>query len=75
MTVLDVFRAQATACAALGSPFTARLMTLCAINLTTDSPVGAHILNWKGDPSIQADSVPLRLAGALHRLVLRGDPD
>ncbi len=75
MTVLDVFRAQATACAALGSPFNARLMTLCAEHLTTDSPVGAHVLNWNGDPSIQADSVPLRLAGALHQLVLRGDPD
>ncbi len=75
MSLHSIFHDQAKACAALGSSFTAQLMALCGDRLTTDTPVGDHILNWDGDASIQADSVPLRLAGALHRLVLQGDPE
>ena len=75
MSLHSIFHDQAKACAALGSPFTAQLMALFGNRLRADSPVGDHVLNWDGDPSIQADSVPLRLAGALHRLVLQGDPD
>ncbi len=45
-----------------------RLMALCADRLTEETPVGAAVLNWPGDPSANSDSVPLRLAGALHAL-------
>ena len=74
--VRQAFATQASACQGLGSPFTARLCTLAAERLTASHPVGTMILSWGGDPSPGGDSVPLRLAGALHALVLSGtDPD
>jgi hypothetical protein len=70
----DAFRAQARACRDLGSPFTARLCDLIADRLPADTPVGAHIAAWSGDPGPSGTSVPLRLAGTLNRLRLSGDP-
>ena len=71
-TVRLAFVRQATACRDLGSPFTARLCALASARLTGDYPVGKTILSWTGDPSPNGDSVPLRLTGALHALVLAG---
>ena len=70
--VRKVFTDQATACEALGSPFTARICRLFAERLDEDTPVGGHLLKWPGDPRIQADSVALRLCGALNYLVVSG---
>jgi hypothetical protein len=54
----------------------ARLMAGLAEQLAPGNPVADHVLGWPGDPSSKADSVPLRLAGGLHALVLTGtDPD
>lgn len=73
--VRRVFADQAIACEALDSPFTARLCRLFAERLEESNPVGAHVLGWPGDPKIQADSVALRLCGALNHLVISGrDP-
>jgi len=46
----------------------ARLMDLIAEKLQEGSPVANRILGWTGDPAPSADSLPLRLAGALHAL-------
>lgn len=70
MTVRSHFHAQATACARLGSPFTARLLELLAECLDAGTPVGRAILSWPGDP--KADALALRFAGSLHALVLSG---
>lgn len=56
----------------LGSPFMARLMPLIGARLDDTTPVGARCLAWDGDVSAASQSVPLRLAGALHGLVLDG---
>lgn len=56
----------------LGSPFMARLMPLIGARLDDTTPVGIRCLNWPGDVSAASQSVPLRLAGALHGLVLDG---
>ena len=69
--VRDAFRDQARACAALGSPFMARLMTLCADRLSS-GPVAKRVLGWPGDVGPSDASVPLRFAGALHALVRDG---
>jgi len=45
-------------------------MDLFANRLTEDTEVGAFLLNWTGDTSSSGHSVPLRVAGALHALVL-----
>ena len=64
------FALQASACRDLGSPFMGRLVDLFANRLTEDTEVGAFLLNWTGDTSSSGHSVPLRVAGALHALVL-----
>jgi hypothetical protein len=70
------FHRQAAACNKLGSPFTARLCSLLADRLTDATAVGRRILSWPGDASASGDAVPLRLAGALHALVLaKADAD
>jgi hypothetical protein len=70
--VRAAFRRQGESCAALGSPFMGRLMSLVAVRLDASTPPGARILSWTGDVSSDGQSVPLRLAGALHALVLEG---
>jgi len=69
----QAFRQQAKACAGLGSPFMARLCTLFAERLQPDCALTQRLFDWPGDLSPNAASVPLRLAGALHALVLAGD--
>ncbi len=74
--IRHAFRQQSKACASLGSPLMERLMAGLADGLQSGSPVADAVLGWQGDPSPSADSVPLRLAGGLHALVLTGaDPD
>ena len=69
-TVRQAFLQQAEACAALGSPLMHRLMTGLAERLEPGTSVADRVLRWQGDPSSKADSVPLRLAGGLHALIL-----
>jgi hypothetical protein len=64
------FRAQASNCGRLGSPFYQRFMSRCADLIEDRSRVEAAILGWEGDASF--DAVALRLVGALRFLVLRG---
>ncbi|BFI95817.1 MAG: DUF2332 family protein [Rhodanobacter sp.] len=71
--VLDAFAQQATYCREHGSPFTARLLRCAADGLARGEPVLRAIAAWPGDPV--ADALPLRLAGALHALVLEGRAD
>jgi hypothetical protein len=70
--VRNAFLQQAAACDALGSRFTARLCRLFAERLQKGQAVADRILGWQGDPVPSADSVPLRIAGTLHALVLEG---
>ncbi|WP_136440618.1 DUF2332 domain-containing protein [Pacificoceanicola onchidii] len=72
-TIKDAFLQQAQSCAALGSPFMDRLMTLCADRLGPETAVGARCHAWQGVLGPSGQSVPLRLAGALHGLVLSGE--
>jgi len=71
-TIREAFRLQAGYCRDLGSPFTAGLCEIIGERLTPDYPVGARVLHWQGKPDAMNDSVPLRLAGALHALASRG---
>jgi hypothetical protein len=70
--VRAAFRAQAEACAALGSPLMSRLMAGLAEAVAPGDPVSDAMLAWPGDPGPGAGSLPLRLAGGLHALVLAG---
>lgn len=64
------FEAQAKACDALGSPFTARICRAVTSLLDAGTETGKCILGWPGDPA--ADAMSLRLCGGLHALVLTG---
>tara|TARA_R110002072_G_scaffold136308_2_gene278699 strand:+ start:13544 stop:14587 length:1044 start_codon:yes stop_codon:yes gene_type:complete len=66
------FLRQAKACEDLGSPFTALVCTLFSQRHLSEGAVRTRLENWPGDPSADGDAVPLRLAGALHALVLSG---
>lgn len=67
------FLEQAEGCERLGSPFTARLCRLLSDLLDESTQVGHRISAWPGKH--RSDAVALRLAGALHALVLTGaDP-
>jgi hypothetical protein len=66
--VRQSFEFQAEACEKLGSPLTAAVCRACAAELQPDSALGRRVFGWSGDPT--ADALPLRLAGALHGLVL-----
>jgi hypothetical protein len=68
--IRQAFERQAVACETLGSPFTARLCRLAAARLETTSRVEQEILSWPNDPTGVGDALALRLAGALHALVL-----
>ncbi len=70
--LLDAFQKQAVVCASLGSEFMGQLCNLLARQLQPGTPVSDHLFALPGDLSSSGDSVPLRLAGALHRLVLTG---
>lgn len=72
MSLRDALERQARACVKLGSPFTARILTLFAERLRPDTPLAERLLTWPGDLGPAAQSVPLRLAGSLHGLVLDG---
>ncbi|WP_341897717.1 DUF2332 family protein [Ferrovibrio terrae] len=71
-SIILAFRDQAEYCRALGSPFTGTLLDLAVERLAAGAAWAAPILNWRGDA--RADALALRLAGALHRAVLEGDP-
>ena len=52
----------------MGSPFTARLLTVLADDIAAGGISADFVRAWPGDPI--ADALALRMAGALHALVL-----
>ena len=58
----------------LGSPFTARVLTILAAEISAGGPAAILTDGWPGDPL--ADALALRMARALHALVLMdAEPD
>ncbi|GIT91072.1 hypothetical protein JANAI62_15270 [Jannaschia pagri] len=67
------FHRQGRACEDLGSPFMGQLMGMLGDRLTPDDgAIAARLFAWEGDVSPAGASLPLRLAGGLHALVLQG---
>ncbi|OUS04308.1 hypothetical protein A9Q96_15280 [Rhodobacterales bacterium 52_120_T64] len=66
----DAFNLQADACENLGSPFNAMLLRQVALNMGDDHPVGAHLYGWPSYDTFRSGAVALRLAGAMHSVVL-----
>lgn len=68
--LIDAFQKQIAWCDSLGSPFTARVLSVLVADLAAGGDTARMIGDWPGDPMI--DALPLRCAGALHALVLSG---
>ena len=76
MTLRAALIEQAGNNASLGSPFTARVLRLLADILRPGTPLTNRMFDWPGDIGPYGDSLPLRLLGGLHALVLTGEaPD
>lgn len=70
--VRAAFAEQAGYCERSGSPLTARVLRAAEAVLDRSTATGRRVLDWTGNPRGSADSVPLRLAGALHALARSG---
>ncbi|MEM5500780.1 DUF2332 family protein [Ahrensia kielensis] len=68
----QAFETQSQACGRMGSPFMEKLCALIAQNGFASGAVFDRINHWNGTIGNGGDAVPLRLAGAFHRLVLDG---
>ncbi|MAC79775.1 MAG: hypothetical protein CML66_17120 [Rhodobacteraceae bacterium] len=72
----DALHDQARSCVSLGSPFMGRLLSFLADHMPRDSALWDRIETWPAPLGPSHASLPLRLAGGLHNLVLTGaDPD
>ena len=72
MTLIEAFEHQSISCDKLGSPFMARLLAALAARWRPDTALGRRVAAFTGDIGPAGASVPLRLCGGLHALVLRG---
>lgn len=70
MSLTQAFRDQAISCTRLGSPFMGQLLNLLADYWPHDSPLGHFCAQFTGDVGPSGASLPLRIAGGLHALVL-----
>jgi hypothetical protein len=70
---IDAFSKQVGWCESLGSPFTARLLTVLAEDIAADGIAAALVGARRGDPLV--DALALRMAGALHALALMESDD
>ncbi|NSX53469.1 DUF2332 domain-containing protein [Parasulfitobacter algicola] len=73
MTLKQAFLKQSESCSKLGSPFMGQLLHLFADRFERGTALADKMFDWPGDASSAGASLPLRLAGGLHALVLRGD--
>jgi hypothetical protein len=72
MNLKEAFTAQAETCTRMGSPFTGRLLSLLAEYWQEDSALGQKFAEFTGDIGPAGHSLPLRVAGGLHALMLSG---
>jgi hypothetical protein len=73
MSMVEALRIQSRACARLESPFMGRMLALLAERWPVEPRIAALCDMWQGeDIGPGGASLPLRLAGGLHALVLQG---
>ncbi len=70
-SIRAAFLQQADLCRAVGSPFTAGVLTALSKTLDDSTQTGRVILGWAGDPLV--DALPLRVTGGLHALARSGE--
>jgi hypothetical protein len=69
-SIVAHFREQGMFCTVYGSPFTGQLLEKMAADIEARGPTHKLVDDWSTNP--RADALSLRLAGALHDVVLSG---
>ncbi len=72
MSLLQAFQDQAVSCEKMGSPFMGTLLRGLAEIWQPDTALGKAMAAYSGDIGPVGHSLPLRIAGGLHALVLSG---
>ncbi|MCV3270467.1 DUF2332 domain-containing protein [Roseobacter sinensis] len=72
MSLAEAFRYQSISCAAMGSPFMGQLLGLLSEHWPEESALAQRFDRFQGDIGPSGHSLPLRIAGGLHALVLSG---
>ncbi|MEM6939674.1 MAG: DUF2332 family protein [Pseudomonadota bacterium] len=72
MTLPQAFRAQAATCRRMGSPFMGQLLGILAAQWPAAGALSDRLAAFEGDIGPAGHSLPLRVAGGLHALVLTG---
>ncbi len=68
--IVEALRLQAHFSGEFGSPMYGELMARCADDVEQGGPLAALLDGWDGKP--MSDALPMRIFGAVHRLVLDG---
>ncbi|MEX0369114.1 MAG: DUF2332 domain-containing protein [Tateyamaria sp.] len=71
MTLERAFRDQAETCHRMGSPLWGRMLSILARNWDSTTRLGEKMASYDGDIGPAGHSLPLRIAGGLHALVLQ----
>lgn len=72
MNLAHAFQAQADTCTRMGSPFMGQLLHILADHWPRQGALSAKMAGYEGDIGPAGHSLPLRIAGGLHALVLSG---
>ena len=72
MTLTQAFRDQSETCARMGSPLMGRVLNILAENWDANSALVQKMALYQGDIGPAGHSLPLRICGGLHALVLLG---
>lgn len=71
MTLIQAFRDQSDTCARMGSPLMGRVLNILAQHWDEESALGQKLAIYQGDIGPAGHSLPLRICGGLHALVLQ----
>jgi hypothetical protein len=72
VTLTEAFEDQAISCTGLGSPFMGQLLSMLARIWPEQTQLGRYFASFDGDIGPAGASLPLRIGGGLHALVLTG---
>jgi hypothetical protein len=72
MSLLQAFEDQAASCNSMGSPFMGKVLRALIEVWQPDTRLGRAMAAYSGDIGPAGHSLPLRIAGGLHALVLSG---
>lgn len=71
MSLTQAFRDQSETCIRMGSPLMGRVLKILAGTWDANTPLGRKMATYQGDIGPAGHSLPLRIAGGLHALVLQ----